>query len=284
MSDHEFDAVEERLRRYRPAGPSPSARARTEAALRRSQQSSTRRWRAAVAVVILTPVLSAVAWCTVHVTRPGVSGVKTTPVSAGAIPEAFAVEWAARSRATLPAMITDNRVVVVVFMDWQCPGCLDLYPMLASLVESYERPLAGRVSLVSRDYPWNARCNPYTTTMIHQAACEAAAAVRMARGRGREEAMIDWILADPDRLNDPGVVDRIRAEAERLMEGLDFDAEYTSALAAMQEDEALGQQLGVNVTPTVFVNGVLVPDLNWKSGDLSALDWAIRLELRRIGN
>ena len=55
----------------------------------------------------------------------------------------------------------------------------------------------------------------------------------------------------------------------------DFDAKYAKTLEAVRVDVALGQKLGVQGTPTFYLNGIKLPQLRPAYFD-AALDWAVR--------
>jgi protein-disulfide isomerase len=126
------------------------------------------------------------------------------------------------------------------------------------------------VKFVTKDFPLEAECN---TGGVHQASCEAAAAVRMARAKGRAEALEDWLFD-----NQPAMTPALVRQGVSQVAGVsDFDAQYPRMLEQVRADVALGRQLGVNRTPTFFINGIKV------EGGLLAqfLDTAIAHELKR---
>jgi protein-disulfide isomerase len=55
----------------------------------------------------------------------------------------------------------------------------------------------------------------------------------------------------------------------------DFEAKYAKTLEAVRADVALGQKLGVQGTPTFYLNGIKLPQLRPAYFD-AALDWAVR--------
>jgi protein-disulfide isomerase len=193
---------------------------------------------------------------------------------------AFERDWAARPRVDVGTSADGAAVVVTAFVDWQCPTCTHLE--YAPVIASYEAKAPGSVRYVPRDYPINAKCNPNIPADApahHPAACEAAAAVRMARDRGKADEFIGWIFANQSALTP----ERVKAEAASMLAVHDFDAAYAAELPRIQRDVADATRLHVQFAPTVFVNGVLV---NEPGGGLPApqkLDYAIQYELRRAG-
>lgn len=169
------------------------------------------------------------------------------------------------------AVPTDGAVVLIVkFNDYQCPPCRQTFMEYKPIVAKYQASHPGKVKLVTKDFPLEAECN---TGGAHQASCEAAAAVRMARAKGRAEALEDWLFD-----NQPAMTPALVRQGLSQVAGIsDFDAQYPRVLEQVRADVALGRQLGVNRTPTFFINGVKV------EGGLLAqfFDAAIAYELKR---
>jgi len=104
---------------------------------------------------------------------------------------------------------------------------------------------------VSMDFPLDSECN---TAGIHPAACEGAAAVRMAKAKGKGAEMADYLFSNQEKMTPTWVKD----SAKQVAGITDFDAEYPKVLDQVRADAALGRQLDVQGTPTFFVNGIKV--------------------------
>jgi uncharacterized membrane protein/protein-disulfide isomerase len=160
--------------------------------------------------------------------------------------------WELQPKENLPIDGGGAKVVVVKFNDYQCPLCGTTYLAYKPLFKLH----AGAVKLITKHYPLESECNPGVNAG-HFAACEAAAAVIMARAKGKVEQMEDWLFTHqgPPILTPEQVKD-----AARDVAGIaDFDAQYLDALKEVREDAALGSQLKVNSTPTFFINGRRLP-------------------------
>jgi protein-disulfide isomerase len=145
----------------------------------------------------------------------------------------------------------------VKFNDWQCPSCKAAFYAYKPILQKYEEMAPGAVKYVTKDFPLNSRCNFTMNSPGHAAACEAAAAVIMARAKGTVEQMEDWLFTHqgPPILTPEQVKD-----AARDVGGItDFDAQYLTALKEIRDDAALGTQLKVSSTPTFFINGRRLP-------------------------
>lgn len=269
--DGEFKELEARLRRYQPAGPSAGAQQRTATVLRATPV-RTQRLRTGLTVAAAIAVLAVLAWWMPR------RADETPAPQVSSIPEKFRTAWAAVPREPFQESASASPVTVVLFTDWECEPCLTLYADMKPILQRYERVRPRTVTLVVEDWPWNTQCNPEVPVTMHAAACELAAAVRLARDRGREAEMVDWIRRNHDRLKDADAVARIRDEAGRLSGVGDIDRAFASALAAIQHSVSRYALRGVRATPTLFVNGARL-----QTTQAEHVQWAIQLELARLG-
>jgi protein-disulfide isomerase len=171
-------------------------------------------------------------------------------------------------------------VIIVKFLDWQCPACKMAYFQYKPILEKFAASHPGAVKEVTRDYPLSSKCNFNIPQLAHQAACEAAAAVRLARQQGKEQALIDFFFTSPAQ---QGITpDAVKIQTEKLLGITDFDRQYKTLLPAIQQDVADGHALGVTGTPTYFVNGVnTMQRNNWLPPHYFEL--AIKIELEAAG-
>jgi uncharacterized membrane protein/protein-disulfide isomerase len=167
---------------------------------------------------------------------------------------------------------TGAAVVIVKFNDYQCPPCGQTFreykPILAKLQQQYP----GKIAFVTRDFPLDPECNP--TGGAHQAACEAAVAVRLAREKGKADAMEEWLFANQPQLT-PATV---KSGLQTVAGVSDFDARYAGTLQLVKGEINQGVQLKVSGTPTFFMNGLRLPNLRAEFFEAAVL-W----ELRRAG-
>jgi uncharacterized membrane protein/protein-disulfide isomerase len=161
------------------------------------------------------------------------------------------------------------QVVIVKFNDYQCPPCGMTYreykPILAKLQAKYP----GKIAFVTRDYPLDPECN--TSGGAHQAACEAAVAVRLAREKGKAEALEDWLFANQATMTP----EKVREGVSSVGGVTNFAERYATTLELVRGDIAQGVQLGVRGTPTFFMNGIRLPNLRGEFFEL-AVEWELR--------
>jgi uncharacterized membrane protein/protein-disulfide isomerase len=164
-------------------------------------------------------------------------------------------------------------VVILKFNDYQCPGCGQTYRDYKPILAKWAKQAPGKVKFITKDYPLERQCNQFVGQDLHLGACEAAVAVRLAREKGKAEAMEDWLYANQPAMNP----DSVKKAAASIAGVTDFDARLAGTLELVKADIAQGAQLKIGGTPTFFVNGMQLPGLRSEFFD-AAIAW----ELRRV--
>lgn len=139
-------------------------------------------------------------------------------------------------------------VTIVEFSDFQCPYCASSQPLL----DQVEKKYGEQVRIVFKQLPLD----------IHPQARFGAEASLCAQDQGKFWEMHDWLFANPKS---------IRMETlKEVSPGLGIDpAELEACLeasrhaAAVDQHIAQAQALGVNSTPTFFINGRKVAERSW---------------------
>ena len=138
-------------------------------------------------------------------------------------------------------------VTIVEFTDFQCPACAAMHPVLEEVLKSY----GDKVRFVVRDFPLDR----------HDNARKAAEAANAAHAQGKFFEYIAILFKRQNALDVPS----LKKYATEL--GLDrakFDAALDRGMyrAEVKRDIEDGEMYGVNVTPTIFVNGVQLRTLS----------------------
>ncbi|GBD27823.1 Disulfide bond formation protein D [bacterium HR30] len=144
----------------------------------------------------------------------------------------------------------DARVTIVEFSDFECTHCASLHK---ALKETWLRS-PGQVRIVFRHFPLDSTCNPLVQSRFHPLACEAALAAECAGSQGKFWQYHDWLFDHQKNLSS----ELLRQFAREL--GLDLVAfercmQDPSTRQRVESDVAMGIKLGVNSTPTMFLNG-----------------------------
>ena len=164
-------------------------------------------------------------------------------------------------------------VVIVKFNDYQCPGCGQTFRDYKPVLAKWAKQAPGKVKFITKDYPLERQCNQFVGQDLHLGACEAAVAVRLAREKGKADAMEDWLYANQPAMNP----DTVKKAAASVGGVTDFDARFAATLELVKADVAQGAQLKIGGTPTFFMNGMQLPGLRGEFFD-AAIAW----ELRRV--
>jgi uncharacterized membrane protein/protein-disulfide isomerase len=208
---------------------------------------------------------------------PATVTAEQTPAAAPAAPAAQVqqLEQYLAQQPRVPVIVpTDGAAVVIVkFNDYQCPPCRQTYMEYKPVFAKWAKEAPGQVKFMTRDYPLETQCNQFIQQDLHPSACEAAVAVRLAKEKGKGEAMEEWVFA-----NQPSLTPDLVKEGLKTVAGVtDFDARFPATLQLVKGDIAMGSQLKVTGTPTFFMNGIRLPGLR-----AEFLDAAIAWELKRV--
>lgn len=149
--------------------------------------------------------------------------------------------------------------LVMVFSDFECPMCLSFMAYWRKEIEPYAR----NVRFVFRHFPMNTACNPLISRTFYARSCESAAAAEAARLQGGNDAF--W------KMHDELFENQIRPAAKKLSyaelarrigldpERLERDMKGPAVRDRIQSDLSFAQAVGVKGTPTVFLNGRVIP-------------------------
>jgi len=154
---------------------------------------------------------------------------------------------------------TGAPVVIVEFSDFECPFCKEEAKMLRdNLLTAYPKD----VKLYFREFPIES---------LHPWAKAAAMAGRCVM-RQKPETFWDyhdWIFAHQEQVTPDNFKDQVtawvkgRKDLDPLQFGTCLDTKATAA--EVEKSQAMGRDLGVNSTPTLFINGRRIAQ---------AIDWA----------
>lgn len=156
----------------------------------------------------------------------------------------------------------DAPVTIVEFIDYECPTCANLQEILRGLQEEY----GDKVRVVAFDFP----------LQRHAYAYQAAIAAEAAREQGKYWEYITILFQNQGALE----IDNLKEYASRLkLNRKKFDEALDTGkyAAKVQRDRQEALRLGLNATPTVFVNGQRVTEKTRES-----LKAAIETALKQV--
>lgn len=138
----------------------------------------------------------------------------------------------------------DAKVTVVEFLDPECESCRMLYPVAKEALQEF----GSQVKLVIRYMPF------------HGNSFYAASAIEAARKQGKFYEALETLFAHQPEWGDHqapkpnlilGYLEKLGLDSQQLKAAM-ADLEIQSRI---KQDEEDGKRLGVNRTPTFFVNG-----------------------------
>jgi protein-disulfide isomerase len=153
------------------------------------------------------------------------------------------------------------KVTVVEFSDFQCPFC----SRAANAVEQLRTKYGDKVHFVFRQFPLS----------FHQNAHTAAEASMAAKAQGKFWEFHDKLFANQqklDRASLEGFAKEVGLDVAKFKKALD-DKTYAPAVDAEQK---LGEEVAVDGTPTMFLNGSRIPNPTDYDAITKQIDAAIK--------
>jgi protein-disulfide isomerase len=158
-----------------------------------------------------------------------------------------------------------SKVILVEYGDLECPACGSAHPNIRKITEQYK----GQIAFVFRNFP---------LTTIHPNARAASAAAQAAGLQGKYWEMNNYLYEHQnDWVSQTGSA--VTSVFISYAQGLGLSTtKFTTDLAStsinqkISFDQALGNKLGINSTPTFYLNGVqissdVITDVQQSTGD-----------------
>ena len=133
-------------------------------------------------------------------------------------------------------------ITLLEYGDYECPYCGEAYPV----VKAIQKRLGNRLCFAFRNFP---------LVNSHPHAQHAAEAAEAAGAQGHFWEMHDILYENQDALEDEDLDEYasiVGLDAERLLKEMRAGAHT----ARVRQDFRSGARLGVNGTPSFFINGV----------------------------
>jgi len=140
----------------------------------------------------------------------------------------------------------DSSVKLIEYLDFECEACGAYFPLVKRLSEEY----GDRVTFVSRYFPLPSHKNSMTSAL----------AVEAAGKQGKYWEMHDLLFAEQQNWGelaapDPTIFERYAEQLGLNMERYKQDVGSQEVKDRVIRDRDAGNQLGVNSTPSFFLNG-----------------------------
>lgn len=145
----------------------------------------------------------------------------------------------------------DNAPITVVeFIDFECPACARAAPLAKGLAKLYPES----VTVVVKNFPLSSACNPHVGSNMHPYACELAIMSRCAGAYGLFWSYHDLAFGQQALLK-AGRPQQWAKDVGLTEEQISGCLASEDLASKIQADVAEAHALGVNATPTVFING-----------------------------
>jgi len=160
-------------------------------------------------------------------------------------------------------------VTLAEFSDFECGHCANAFRSLKQVLPRYQRDVQVRF----HHFPLDSACNPAVKQPMHQYACLAAMAAECAGAQGRFWDYHDQLFEHQSHLDRDSLIayaQQIGLDRAAFLACLDSDAPRQAVARDINE----GLRLGIESTPTFFLNGRTITG----APRADALGYAIQLE------
>lgn len=147
--------------------------------------------------------------------------------------------------------VPNAKITLVEFGDFECPACGVAYPVVQKVLQDYK----GKITYAFREFP----------IPSHKYGTLAAQAAEAAGAQGKFYPMYDKLYSNQkdwgDETKDTNAMDYFVKYAKELkldVNKFKQDVENNAYDKRIKRDSGDGQQLGVNATPTFFLNGEMI--------------------------
>lgn len=202
-----------------------------------------------IIVLVLVGVVGGAWWLYSQSKATGNTNVNNSTANAARTPQKVTN---APPGATPPNMLGSPTASVTVeeFADFQCPTCGSTHPIMKEIQSTY----GSKIRFVFREFPLT----------MHEKAYDAAVAAEAAGMQGKFWAMQDQLFTNQQTWASPSADHRqIWSEYAQKI-GLNVqqwqnDVSGIAAKSRVDQDMQRGKGMNVSSTPSVYVNGELVP-------------------------
>ena len=139
-------------------------------------------------------------------------------------------------------------VVIELYSDYVCPLCYINNIMLHRAAKEL-----SNIKIVHHNYPFDKVCNPYIQVNMHPNACFMSKGAIAARAQGNYWEMSSLLYENQPKDFDAmlKLVDKLGLDKGKFK--TDFDSKATTA--ELSEEINNAENLDINATPTMFING-----------------------------
>jgi protein-disulfide isomerase len=152
-------------------------------------------------------------------------------------------------------------VHIIAFLDYQCPYCASMYPILQQLLDKYP----DKVNLIIKHFPLR----------MHPFAEKAALACLAASKQNKYRELSDVYFRNSRNLNDDTIVS-LAQQAGLNSDAFNKERSDQNLKNIINEDLNLGRKLNIRGVPAVFINGRAI-----KNRSIDGLSQMVEQELNK---
>ena len=143
---------------------------------------------------------------------------------------------------------SNGTVVIELYSDYVCPLCYIHNIMLHQAVKEL-----SNVKIVHHNLPFDKECNPYININMHPGACYMSRAAIASRNQGNYWGMSSLLYENQPQKEE----DLLKLVEELGMDKAKFlkDMEAESTYKEIEDEVSKANEMGLDATPTMFVNG-----------------------------
>jgi protein-disulfide isomerase len=147
----------------------------------------------------------------------------------------------------------DAKIKIVEFSDFQCPACKAAFKSLKPVIRKYK----DKIKFTYKHFPLDMSCNDLLKNRLHPAACDASTASLCVKKQLGDEGFFkyhDELFHNQTKISKKYIID-LAHQSVPNKDSWDECFNSSETLAEIRDDIRLATELGVQATPTLFVNG-----------------------------
>lgn len=143
---------------------------------------------------------------------------------------------------------TNGTVVIELYSDYVCPLCYIHNIMLHQAVKEL-----SNVKIVHHNLPFDKECNPYININMHPGACYMSRAAIASRNQGNYWGMSSLLYENqPQKEEDLlKLVEKLGMDKAKFLKDMEAESTYKE----IEDEVSKANEMGLDATPTMFVNG-----------------------------
>ncbi len=174
--------------------------------------------------------------------------------------EKFFLTWKDKPQKKFPVDPADGvyglsqaRVQVVEFSDFECPFCRRMAFQIHTFLPSYK----DKIQFVFKHYPLDTSCNPKMTYQMHAHACKLARLATCASAENKFWEFHDKVFLSMTDDDVKAGWDEIQKHVSNVIpqDQIEKCLKSPKSFEAVSANVALGNQLNLQGTPTIYING-----------------------------